>query len=200
MMQEQIHDALNYIDDDMIEAVEALRAANAERKKIVNIYRLKPSTFVAAAAACLVIIAATTTLAVSPFLIKMESADTAAPEGAGVYDGGMTTCGSALTGSGTTESGSNTVLVRITSVTESGFMALVLDGYTSEATKDSKDAYGYNASGAGAEYVYVVYSEDMELVENPELSVGSVVKVEYSEIKANKVTAEKIMPEDAKED
>ena len=205
MMQEKIHDALNYIDDDMIEAVEALRSADAKKRKASNVYKLKPSMFVAAAAACMVIVAATT-WAVSPFLRGMGMADTAAPEGGAVYDGGTTACGSALTGSGapgaaaTTDSESSTVLVRVTSVTEEGFAAVLLEGHTPEIDSDIKDIRGDGASGTGTEYVYIVYSEDMELVENPELSVGSVVRVEYSKVSASKITAEKIMPEDFEED
>ena len=205
MMQEQIHDALNFIDDDMIEAVEALRAADAKKRKASSVYKLKPSMFVAAAAACMVIVAATT-WAVSPFLREMGMADTAAPEGGAVYDGVTTACGSALTGSGapgaaaTTDSGSNTLLVRITSVTENGFAAVLLEGHTPEIDSDIKDIRGDNASGTGTEYVYIVYSEDMELVENLELSVGSVVRVEYSEVVASKVTADKIMSENFEED
>ena len=205
MMQEKIHDALNFIDDDMIEAVEALRAADAKKRKASSVYKLKPSMFVAAAAACMVIVAATT-WAVSPFLREMGMADTAAPEGGAVYDGVTTACGSALTGSGapgaaaTTDSGSNTLLVRITSVTENGFAAVLLEGHTPEIDSDIKDIRGDNASGTGTEYVYIVYSEDMELVENLELSVGSVVRVEYSEVVASKVTADKIMSENFEED
>ena len=205
MMQEKIHDALNYIDDDMIEAVEALRSADAKKRKASSVYKLKPSMFVAAAAACMVIVAATT-WAVSPFLTSMVTTDSAAPEDGAVYEGETTACGSALAGSGvpgaaaTTDSGSSTLLVKITSVTEDGFAAVLLEGHTPEIDSDIKDIRGDSASGTGTEYVYVVYSKDVELVENPELSVGSVVRVEYSEIEASKVTADKIMPENFEED
>jgi len=198
MMADKIHDALNYIDDDMIEAVERLREVNAQKRRRFKLCGVNMKVVAAAAVICLI---ATVAFTIGPEMIlmnKQTSADGCTNgAGPGSMSGAGVTGGSVYEEEGDTDGSEkiNVILVRVTKVQTNGFAAKIVNDYGQGDIYNSGDT---RAEGAETGVLNIIYSEDTEFVEGVEPEVGSVVKIEYSK-ESGKIVAYRVMYEDYEE-
>ncbi len=183
MMTDKIHEALSYIDDDMIEAVEKLRETDAQRKKSFKLYDSNFKVIVAAAIICLVVTAA---FIIGPAITIFGRYEIALEGSANI----ATTCGDGNTGNTYAVSGSNVILVKITKIQTDGFVAKIVNDYGQRDIYDDGEP-----QRGGTKVLDVIYSDEIEFVENIEPAVGIIVKIEYSKVQSGKIMADRVMPE-----
>ncbi len=192
MIADKIHEALSYIDDDMIEVVEQLREADVEKKKrFKQLHNFNLKMVVAVAVICLVATVAFTVGPAIMIFVRSETEEYGSAREAPGENGGNTP-GSVWTADSDTEivSGNNVILVKITKLQTNGFAAKVVNDY------GQRDIYGDGEQlRGGTEVLNIVYSDEIEFVEDIEPAVGSVVKIEYSKMKTGKIVAYRVMSE-----
>lgn len=186
---DKIEDALCYIDDELIEAVDCLRKADAEKKRSFRWHGVNVKLVFAAAVICILTVTAFTA---GPALIifegdfyKSKNFD-ANMEEIGDYTHYTEATMGASEALGGTVTG-QTILVEILEVYNNGFVAKVVNDY------GNMNIYGNEVMSEGEKAaIYIVYSDNVEFAEDAVPKADSTVLVEYS-IKEGKIMADRII-------